>query len=81
MIASPGILASIARRAEIAVPDDLDAYEPDAYPHFHVFMIVQLGAPMPWADVAHENAALIAKLPVSDLKKMTFEDFVARGIR
>lgn len=45
MLAFPGMIADAAVRAGIKVPDDLDEYDPLKYPHWHIFCMVQLGAP------------------------------------
>jgi hypothetical protein len=71
MMAFPCMLMEAARRAGIAVPPDPDDFDPEAFPHFYFFCLVQLNQPMPYAGVHWENAQIIASLSKAELRTIT----------
>lgn len=74
MIAFPGLLAKPAEAANMAVPDDLEEYDPNAFPHWHVYTMCQLGASMP-SPLSHwRNAEVVAALSDDQIKTVTFEE-------
>ena len=80
MMAFPGMLVDAATQAGMAVPLDPDRFSNNDFPHFFVFCQLQLGRRMAW-DEHWENAKVIAQIPVEELKKLTLEGFIARGLR
>lgn len=79
MYAFPPMLVPPAEAAGIAIPPDIKNYNPKDFPHWHVFLLAQLGQPMPYATAGWANAKMIAALEVKKLKKMTFNDLVEAG--
>lgn len=81
MIMSRGLLVEPAKKAGIKVPDDPELYPKDDYPHWHVFCIVQLGAPMPSWNAHWENAEVIGKLSPEDVRVASFESLQKAGFQ
>lgn len=79
MLAFPGMLVPAATEAGIKVPYDPENYERDEFPHFHVFVQIQLGRPMPYPGCVHDNARLIGSLSDDQAKTITPEQLVERG--
>lgn len=67
MIAFASLLVAPAREAGITVPENPETYVPEDFIHWHVFILWQLGRPMPWATAHWENAKLIAGIPDDEL--------------
>lgn len=64
MITFPGMLIAPAKEAGMKVPDHLyDDFNPNQFPHFQVFLILQLGRKMPSPDSHWRNAKIIASIP------------------
>ena len=88
MIAHPDILANIAAKQGIKVPEkahkifdiDVDQTIKNKYPHFYVFCALQLFRKMSNWDQPHHNAKVIASLKTEDLMKMTVDDYVRAGV-
>lgn len=82
MLAFPGMLMSAATQAGMKTPDlsENDDYDPMDYPHFHVFCLVQLGRPMLDMGEHWKNAEVIAEIPDEDIKSMTLDDLIGRGL-
>ncbi|KKL18081.1 hypothetical protein LCGC14_2479110 [marine sediment metagenome] len=80
MIAFPEILATAAKEAGISVPDDLENYKSEDFPHWDVYVTVQLGAPMPSPTAHWENAKVIAGIPADDIMKVTYEHLQELGL-
>lgn len=80
MLAFPEMLVSSAQHAGIRVPDDADKYDPDQYPHWHVYLLVQLGAPIPWAGAVFDNAAIIASISDDEIKTITYNQLIEKGL-
>lgn len=83
MIVFPFILVGHAEEAGIKIPEDLDKYDPEKFPHWHVFCQVQLGRRIPkgYTFAVSENAKLIAKIPKAKLKTLTLQNLVDMGLR
>lgn len=80
MIAYPSLLVPAAVQAGMSVPADPDAdFNKEEFPHFWVFRQIQCGAPMPSPDAHWENAKVIAKLSVAELKTVTMFGLVKLG--
>jgi len=80
MIAFPEMLLAPAEQAGMKFPDDPENYDPNEYPHFHVFSIVQLGSPMPSPTSHWTNAKVIAEIPDDKIHLVTVQDLEALGI-
>ena len=80
MIAMPAMLVNPALDAGINVPEDLEDYDPERFPHWYVFNMVQLGAPMPDANSHFANAKVIASVTDEDITKVTHHDLENMGV-
>jgi hypothetical protein len=81
MIALPQMLTKAAKDAGIAVPPDPDNFNEKKFPYFNLFCCAQLGQPQPRMGCHFENAHVIAKLPKSKLKTITFKQLQKRGFQ
>lgn len=79
MIAIPALLVNPAEEAGMKVPDDPEDFDAEEFPHFHVFLLLQLGRRMPTPSAHWENAKIVAAVPDAKIKKMTAADFNALG--
>ena len=84
MIAFPFLLIEPAVRAGISVPEDEDAVDKlnqvrETHPHWFVYAALQLGAPMPSPTAHWDNAEIIAKLSLEEIKVITVVDLLALG--
>lgn len=80
MLAFPEMIEPAAKNAGISVPNDLENYDKNDYPHWFIFCQLQLGAPMPHCQAHFENAKVIADIPTENLKTMTVDDFDDAGV-
>lgn len=80
MIAFSELLVGPAKEAGIKVPDDVEQYDRDAYPHWHLFCCIQLGARMPSPTAHWDNAKIIAQIPATEVPQVTWEQLVSLGI-
>lgn len=86
MIAFPEMLVEPAEQAGMKVPPhagkhDLDNYDPEEYPHFHVYLTAQLGASMPSWSSHWDNAVMIAAIPADKIKTITYEQLLDMGLQ
>ena len=83
MIAMPTLLVRPAEKAGIAVPADPDEHEAhkESHPHFHVFCVMQLGQPMPYAAVHWDNAKVVAGIPDDEINIVTAQQIKDRGFQ
>lgn len=82
MIAFPGLLVGPAEEAGIKVPPgDPDTLEFDRaeFPHWYVFVTMQLGASMPGPTAHWDNAKVVATLSDEEIKTATPEQLIERG--
>lgn len=80
MLAFASMLVKPAKHAGINVPADPEDYNPDEFPHWHLFLLVQLGAPMPNMDSHWHNARIIATLPSERIRTITGGELMDMGI-
>lgn len=80
MIAFPGLLTAPAEVAGMKVPPDPDNFDPEEYPHFSVFLKVQLGAPMPDPSAHWENAKVVASVPEDKIHMVTYQELLDAGL-
>jgi len=88
MLAFQSMIHKAAKDAGMEVPaeelldamDDEPSWSPEDYPHFHVFCNAQLGRSMHNMGQHWDNAKIIAAIPVEELKTVTFEGLIAKGL-
>ena len=80
MIVYPGMLEEVARRAGMKVPEDPEDFDEEEYPHFNVFCEVQLCRPVCYHGEHEHNARVVAKIPLSKIKKVTLKDLIKAGL-
>jgi len=81
MIATASGLVSAAEDAGIKVPENLEDFDSDKYPHWHVFMAVQLGVPMPSPGCHFENAKIIAALSNKEALTIMMKQLREKGFQ
>lgn len=74
-----GMFESHIKDSKLKMPENFDEYNPEEYPHFHVFMIVHLGRPIN-VESLEDNANIIAEISDEDIKTVTLEDLLSRGL-
>lgn len=79
MIALPSMLVDPAKDAGIKVPKNLEDFDSDKYPHWHVFMAVQIGAPQPYPGCHFDNAKVIAALGKNEVLTITMKQLLKKG--
>ena len=79
MFAFPNMFGPHIKHSNLKQPDDFESYDPEQYPHFHVFMIAHLCQPID-IHALEDNANIIAAIPEDEIKKVTFEQLIAKGI-
>jgi len=80
MIAFPDLLIEPAKAAGMKIPDDVDSFDSNDYPHFQVFCNIQLGQSMPYWTVHWDNAKAIAAIPEDKIRYQTVKDLVEAGV-
>lgn len=80
MIALPSMLMEPAKRAGMKVPEDPDNFDPNEYPHWDVYLKVQIGAPMPNWTAHWDNAQVIASVSEDKIKSITYNDLLEMGL-
>ena len=88
MLAFQSMIHKAAKDAGMEVPamELLDAFDgeptwdPEEYPHFHVFCNVQLGRSMHSMGQHWDNAKIVAAVPVEELRTVTLEGLIAKGL-
>lgn len=76
----PGLLLNHIKDSGIKVPEDLENYNIEDYPHWHVYKVLHLGANLP-AGALGENAKIIGKLSIEEVMKVTVQDLENLGCR
>jgi hypothetical protein len=61
------------------LPEDFDNYNPEEFPHFHVFLLLHIATPINPAELK-ENADIIARISNEDIKEVTLEQLVEKGL-
>lgn len=79
MIAIPWLLASVAEQSGIKVPENIDEFEAEDYPHYFVFSRAQLGRRMPRPDSHWKNARLVRDIGPHKIQTITFAQLLALG--
>ena len=79
MLAFPSMLVAPAKDAGMKAPPDADNFPQEEYPHFAYFCALQLCRRMQPGE-QWENAKIIAAVSDDEIKTMTLEGFLARGL-
>lgn len=82
MFAYQRMLVSAAQAANISVPEDPETNLSDireTHPHWFVFCMTQLGAPMPYPGVHFDNAHVVGDLTVEEVRLITMEELLDKG--
>lgn len=74
------MVAKTARDAGIDVPPDPEKYDADLFPHWHVYLAVQIGRQIDDYASVSENAKIISKISVEEIRAVTFADLIAKGV-
>lgn len=74
MIAFAGMLLEPARQAGMKVPEDADDFVYEAYPHFQVYLNIQLGSSLPYPSAHWDNAKVIAAIPEDKIRSITWDE-------
>jgi hypothetical protein len=74
-----GMLNNHIKDSKLKLPVDFEKYNPEEYPHFHVFQLLHVGCPID-VSTLEDNANVIASIPVEDIKKVTLEQLVGKGL-
>lgn len=74
MIAFASMLLAPAQEAGMKVPEDADDFDGAEYPHFQVYLNVQLGSSLPYPSAHWDNAQVIAELSEEKILTITFEE-------
>lgn len=81
MIAFPEMLVPLAQGVGMAVPDDVTSFDANKYPHFYVYMMIQIGSPINFRRSSHiENARIIAEIPENKIREVSVADLRAMGV-
>ena len=88
MLAFQSMIHSAAEKAGMKVPatelldavDDEPTWNPEEYPHFQVFCHAQLGRSVFRHGQHWDNAKIIAAIPIEEIKTVTFEGLIAKGL-
>lgn len=76
-----GVLVDFAHEdMKAKIPQDVNNYEDEDYPHFKVWSIIQIGKAMDLEQVK-ENSRIIANLSDKEVKEISFRQLEAIGVR
>lgn len=77
----PEMLIPMAKQAGIVVPEEnITVFDPINYPHWSVYLVLQLGRPIINASSHWENAEIIAAIPKDELIQLSLGDIALRII-
>ena len=79
MFMFPGMFYNHIKDSKLKMPSDFENYNPEEYPHFHVFMLAHLGQPIDIPELEN-NANIIAEIPEEDIKSVTIDDLMEKGV-
>lgn len=80
MLAFPSMLVGAAKAAGINLPDNIEEYDPNEFPHWHVYLSCQLGTAMPRPDSHWNNARVVADISDKKIKKITGAQLLEAGL-
>jgi hypothetical protein len=76
--AFPEMLVPHIKTTNLKIPEKLDDYDPEEYPHWHVYLNTHLGYCYP-LDVFTYNAEIISAIPEEKTKNVTIQDLINLG--
>lgn len=79
MFMFPGMFYNHIKDSKLKMPENFEKYNPEDYPHFHVFMLTHLGQPLDIAAL-EDNANIIAEISEDNIKSVSFDDLLEMGI-
>lgn len=79
MFMFPGMFYNHIKDSKLKMPEDFENYNPEDYPHFHVFMLTHLGLPIN-ITALKDNANIIAEIPEDAIKSVTIIDLMEKGV-
>lgn len=81
MIAFSSLAVNPAREAGIKIPENLDIFDPNEYPHWAVYCNMQLGRRIPSMTEHWSNAKIIAAIPEDKIKIITRHEIEELGFQ
>lgn len=81
-LATIEMVITAAKKAGISIPnhpDDLEGYKAETYPHWHVYTLLQLNAPLPYSGVHFSNARVVASIPENKIVTFTLKNLLEEG--
>lgn len=79
MLMFPGMFYNHIKDSKLKMPEDFENYDPEEYPHFHVFILTHLGQLIDIAAL-EDNANIIADIPENAIKSVTINDLMEKGV-
>lgn len=79
MFMFPRMFYTHIKDSNLKIPNDFENYNPEEYPHFHVFMLTHLGQPID-ITALEDNANIIAEIPEENIKGVSFNDLLEMGV-
>ena len=73
-------LVNPAMEASMKMPNDIHNYNPDEFPHWHVFVNIQIGRVMTYSSSHFLNAKIIAGIEDEDIMHITLRELEKRGL-
>lgn len=80
MIALAAALVPFAESVGMKVPKDPDNFDRNAYPHFFVYLQLQIGRPILRNRSHVENAKIITSISNAEIRKITFPELIMMGV-
>ena len=77
----PELLIPAAKSAGIKLPNDLENFDSEQYPHWHVLCIVMLGMPLDTRTEHFDNANIIALFSNEEILQATMNDLIDKGLK
>ena len=81
-LATIEMVIAAAKRADIAIPkhpENLEGYNAEEYPHWHVYTLLQLGAQISYPNVHFSNAKVVASIPKNEIVNFTLKNLLEEG--
>ena len=75
----PGMLLNHVDKKDIKIPDDLENYNREEYPHWYVFAALHLGYTIDVYSLKH-NAKIIGQIPDDKIRTITPTDLFQMGV-
>jgi len=63
----------------LTLPEDMEDYNPEEYPHWHVFRLIHQSSVFDVSDLP-ANAEIINSFNEEEIKKVTIEQLVQKGL-